>query len=113
MSNDFASGGHGAVRGRPVPSGHAAANEPPSLGVVGDNWFDSVVGRIAHLRALQNRRDSMSKVKWETVPLHRVGSQSEQDQWAWALDLLVVDRVVHWSVENAPLSDVLGGGEHA
>lgn len=101
MSNDFDT------------SCRAAANEPPSLGVVGDNWFDSVVGRIAHLRALQNRRDSMSKVKWETVPLHRVGSQSEQDQWAWALDLLVVDRVVHWSVENAPLSDVLGGAEHA
>ena len=48
----------------------------------------------------------MSKVKWETVPLHRVGSTVEQDRWSWALDLLIVDKVVHWSVDDRTLADL-------
>ena len=69
-------------------------------------WNQRVVERIERIRVLQNRRDSMSKVKWETVPLHRVGNTVEQDRWSWALDLLIVDKVVHWSVDDRTLADL-------
>jgi len=76
-------------------------------------WNQRVVERVERLKVLQNRRDVMSKVKWESVPLHRVGSEREQDQWSWALDLLIVDKVVHWSVDERKLSDLSGGGASA
>lgn len=76
-------------------------------------WSQRVVDRVERLRVLQNRRDSMSNVKWKSVPLHRVGSEREQDHWSWALDLLVVDKVVHWSVDERPLSDLSGSGANA
>ena len=50
----------------------------------------------------------MPEVKWVTVPLHRVGSERQQGRWSWALDLLIVDRVVHWSVENELVANVTG-----
>ncbi len=76
-----------------------------------DQWNQRVVERIEKLKVLQNqmlqnRRDSMSKVKWETVPLHRVGDTRKQDRWSWALDLLIVDKVVHWSVDDRTLADL-------
>ena len=79
--------------------------------LTGDLWNQHVVERIERLKVLQNqmlqnRRDDMSKVKWETVPLHRVGDVRKQDRWSWALDLLIVDKVVHWSVEDQTLSEL-------
>ena len=77
----------------------------------GDEWNQRVLERIEKLKVLQkqmlqNRRDDMSKVEWESVPLHRVGDTRKQDRWSWALDLLIVDKVVHWSVEDKKLGDV-------
>jgi len=50
----------------------------------------------------------MPEVKWDTVPLHRVGTERQQGHWSWALDLLIVDRVVHWSVEKELVANVAG-----
>ena len=103
----FASGG----QRKRAPLHHALfwsdANERRSpCDLTSHEWNQRVVKRIERLQVLQNRRDSMSKVKWETVPLHRVGNTVEQDRWSWALDLLIVDKVVHWSVDDRTLTDL-------
>ena len=75
-------------------------------GVTMTNRF--FVGGVHPKLPTKTKEGVMPEVKWETVPLHRVGTERQQDHWSWALDLLIVDRVVHWSVENESVANVAG-----
>lgn len=113
MSKEISASGGQTLKSLDSNFGSDGSDRRSPCDLDGDEWSQRVVQRIDRLRVLQNRRDAMSNVKWSSVPLHRVGSERQQDQWSWALDLLIVDRVVHWSVDNKNLAELSGGGASA